>query len=41
MCVGRKAVLVIVVSESKLLVTVVTVDGEDTKREISEKHNLV
>jgi len=40
-CVGRKAVLVIVVSESKLLVMFVTIDGEGTTRKISEKYNLV
>jgi hypothetical protein len=41
MCVGRKAVLVIVVSESKLLAMFVTIDGEGTTRKISEKYNLV
>jgi hypothetical protein len=41
MCVGRKAVLVSVVSESKLLVMFVTIDGEGTTRKISEKYNLV
>jgi hypothetical protein len=41
MCVGRKIVLVIVVSDSELLVMIVTVDGEGTTRGISERRKIV
>ena len=40
MCVGRTLVELSVVSDSEVLVMFVTLDGEDSGRNISERHKI-